>query len=80
VFGTADPRWLTLKLREEFSVEEYLEREMAAFKKGEQERNQQLLGQAKILKALATLVAILAFALAIFGGIHLLKSGALSRP
>jgi N-acetylglutamate synthase-like GNAT family acetyltransferase len=80
VFGPAEARWLTLKLREEFSVEEYLEREMAAFKKAERDRNEQMVGQAKTLKGLATLVAIIALALVIYGGIHLLRNGMIARP
>jgi len=65
--------WLTLKLKEE--VEETLsaEKAFALFMESEKERSRRAIQQAKVLKALATLLAFLLLAVVAIGAFIILK-------
>ena len=51
-------RWLTLKLREDVEEVVNLDKEFALFMAAEKDRSRQMMGQAKMLKVLATLLAL----------------------
>lgn len=50
--------WLTLKLREDVDEVINLDKEFSVFMEAEKQRSQQMMGQAKMLKVLATLLAL----------------------
>ncbi|MCU0770361.1 MAG: hypothetical protein MUE94_01140 [Verrucomicrobia bacterium] len=54
-------RWLTLKLREDVEEVINLDREFAVFMQAEKERSRQMMDQAKLLKFVATLLALALF-------------------
>jgi N-acetylglutamate synthase-like GNAT family acetyltransferase len=72
-FGPREGRWLTFKLRDEVVLDQFLAGELLAFKKEEQERNAELLRQAGTFKALATLIALLAFVLVALAIFHMFR-------
>jgi N-acetylglutamate synthase-like GNAT family acetyltransferase len=72
-FGALDKRWLTLKLREEIDIDQYLEKEFMVFKKSEATRNSQILEQAKVFKTLATLIALATLVLTGIGLYYLIR-------
>lgn len=51
-------QWLTLKLREDVDEVVNLDHEFALFMESEKQRSQEVMGQAKMLKLLATLLAL----------------------
>jgi N-acetylglutamate synthase-like GNAT family acetyltransferase len=53
--------WLSLKLREELEVVMTLDKQFAMFMQSEKQRTERTLGQARILKQIATLIALLLF-------------------
>ncbi len=67
------PEWLTLKLKED--VEEVLsaDKEFALFMESERQRTQRVMDQARILKGVATLVAIAVLILVVIGLFFLLR-------
>ena len=69
-------RWLTLKLREDIEEVVNLDKEFALFMESERERSRQVMGQAKMLKLVATLLSVgLFFAVIILGFLLLRKKG-----
>jgi hypothetical protein len=58
-------RWLTLKLRDDPAEIVNLDQEFAMFMEAEKQRSRQMMDQAKMLKLLATLLAIGLFAIVI---------------
>jgi hypothetical protein len=54
--------WLTLKLREDVDEVINLDKEFSVFMEAEKQRSQQMMGQARMLKLLATLLAVALFA------------------
>jgi hypothetical protein len=69
-------RWLTLKLREDIEEVVNLDKEFALFMESERERSRQVMGQAKMLKLLATLLSVSLFlAVIILGYILIRKKG-----
>ena len=79
-FGPIQNRWLGIKLRDEVVLDEFLAKELGAFKKAEREHNDRLLQQARMLKGMATLIAVAAFILVMFGLYYLFKRQAFSQP
>lgn len=51
-------QWLTLKLREDLEEVSHLDSEFAMFMEAEKARSRQIMGQAKMLKIIATLLAL----------------------
>lgn len=74
-------RWLTLKLREDIEEVVNLDKEFALFMESERERSRQVMGQAKMLKVVATLLAVGLFLAVIILGFILLRNnpGLLNR-
>jgi len=66
-------RWLTLKLREDVEEVVNLDKEFALFMESERERSRQVMGQAKTLKLLATLLSVALFLAVIILGFILLR-------
>jgi N-acetylglutamate synthase-like GNAT family acetyltransferase len=67
-------RWLTLKLREDVEEALNLDKEFALFMESERERSRQMMGQAKTLKVVATLLATALFLTVIILGFYLLRN------
>lgn len=63
----SSPNWLTLKLREDIDAVLSMDKEFALFMESEKQRTQRALQQAKLLKGLATLVALALLGLVLFG-------------
>lgn len=72
-----EAHWLTLKLREETSATLSVEREFALFMDAEKERTQAALAQARLLKTIATVLAVLLFVAVVVGGIYYLRQSPL---
>jgi N-acetylglutamate synthase-like GNAT family acetyltransferase len=71
--ATSSPHWQTLKLREDIDAVLSMDKEFALFMQSEKQRTQRALQQAKLLKGLATLVALALLGLVIFGTLMLLR-------
>jgi N-acetylglutamate synthase-like GNAT family acetyltransferase len=65
--------WLTVKLKEDLDTLISADKEFAAFMAAEKERTQRAFQHAKILKAIATLIALAVLALVFAGGFYILK-------
>lgn len=65
--------WLTLKLKEDIEEVISADKEFALFMEAEKQRSQRVLHQARMLKFLATLIALGVFILVIIGGFLLFK-------
>jgi N-acetylglutamate synthase-like GNAT family acetyltransferase len=76
-----EARWLTLKLREDVEEALNLDKEFALFMESERERSRQVMGQAKTLKLVATLLAAGLFITVVILGFYLLRNnpGLLNR-
>jgi N-acetylglutamate synthase-like GNAT family acetyltransferase len=61
-FGAAGPGWLTLRIREEGADAEALARQFELFKITEQAKREKLLRNARLLRLIGTLIAIVVFA------------------
>jgi N-acetylglutamate synthase-like GNAT family acetyltransferase len=61
-FGASEPGWLTLRLRQEGADAEALARQFELFKITEQAKREKLLRNARMLRWVGTLIAILVFA------------------
>ncbi|MBA4148010.1 MAG: hypothetical protein H0X66_07820 [Verrucomicrobia bacterium] len=57
-FGRTDPKWLTLKLKDDLDTVLSLDKEFALFMQSEKDRTQEMFGHAKILKVVTYLIAI----------------------
>jgi len=64
--------WLTLKLREDIEEVVNLDQEFAMFMDAEKERSRQMMDQAKMLKLLATLLALALFLIVVGIGIWMI--------
>jgi N-acetylglutamate synthase-like GNAT family acetyltransferase len=65
--------WLTLKLKEDIAEVISADKEFAMYMAAEKERTARAMQQAKMLKAIATLVALVVLALVMAGGFLLLR-------
>jgi N-acetylglutamate synthase-like GNAT family acetyltransferase len=66
--------WLTLKLKDDVETLVSLDKEFSAFMESEKARTQRAFQHARILKVIATLIALAVFGLVIAGAFILLKS------
>lgn len=67
-------QWLTLKLREDVEAVLSADKEFALFMQSEKQRTQQALRHAKVLKGLATLIAVAVLVLVVIGAVIVLKN------
>ncbi|SRR6266581_5259772 len=67
------PNWLTLKLKEDIETLVSLDKEFALFMESEKQRTNRAFQQARILKMIATLIAIALLGLVMVGAFLLLK-------
>lgn len=74
-FGSREQDWLTLQLKEETATPEFIDKEFAMFKEAQRAETERMQQQAKTLKILATIMAVLLFFFVLLGGIFLLKHG-----
>ena len=68
-----DARWLTLQLREETVATMSVEREFELFMQSEKDRSQSAIEQAKMLKTIATVVAMVLAVVVIVAAIYFLR-------
>src|SRR4051794_18584643 len=73
-WNTLPPQWLTLRLRDEEAVEVSLDKEFAKFKEFEKEGTDKAMRQARTLKMVATLLAIVLALLVGVISIYVLKN------
>ncbi|MDB6125727.1 MAG: hypothetical protein JWQ71_4720 [Pedosphaera sp.] len=79
-WASPDNDWLTLQLRDEQAVEASLDKEFARFMESEKQRTQGMFRQARTLKQVAMLVAVLLAFVVIIISVYMLKNrGALPR-
>lgn len=71
VFGPREGRWLHLQLRDEAALPTSVDAEFARFKEMEQERTRRIMGQARVFKWIALLIAFALFAFVVGGAIYL---------
>ena len=74
-FGPRDQPWLMLQLREEHAAPDHLEQQFQMFKEAQRAESDRMREQAKMLKILATIIAVILFFFVLFGGFYLLKHG-----
>ncbi|MGZ4962707.1 MAG: hypothetical protein ACXWBP_13100 [Limisphaerales bacterium] len=74
-FGPREQSWLTLQLKEEQAAPDHLEQQFQMFKESQRAETERLYQQAKALKILATIIAVLLFVSVLLGGIFLLRHG-----
>jgi N-acetylglutamate synthase-like GNAT family acetyltransferase len=67
------PNWLTLKLKDDIESLVSVDKEFAVFMESEKQRTERTFQQAKILKLIATLIAIALLGIVIAGAFMLLK-------
>ncbi|MBC8002273.1 MAG: hypothetical protein H7X97_06765 [Opitutaceae bacterium] len=72
-FPSSDGEWLTLQLKDEAAIELSLDKEFAVFRESERDRTQRIMDQARFLKGLATLLAIVLFLFVIAASFYLMK-------
>lgn len=72
-FPSAAGDWLTLQLKDEAAIELSLDKEFAVFRESERERTERIMDQARLLKGLATLLAIVLFLFVIAASFYLMK-------
>lgn len=72
-FTPAEGDWLTLQLKDEDAIELSLDKEFAVFRESERERTERIMDQARLLKGLATFMAIALFVLVMAASFYLLK-------
>jgi N-acetylglutamate synthase-like GNAT family acetyltransferase len=73
-FGPRAEPWLTLQLREETALPEFIDKQFAMFRETERAESERMLQQAKTLKIIVTIIAVLLFVFVLFGGIFLLRN------
>jgi N-acetylglutamate synthase-like GNAT family acetyltransferase len=76
-FGPREEDWLTLQLKEEVAAPDHIEQQFQMFREASRAETDRMREQAKMLKILATIIAVVLFAFVLFGGIYLLKHGKL---
>jgi len=67
------PDWLTLKLREDIETVVSVDKEFALFMESEKQRTNQAFQQAKILKLLATVLALIVLVIVVLGGVYVVR-------
>lgn len=72
-FPTSESEWLTLQLKDEAAIEMSLDKEFAVFRDSERERTDRIMDQARLLKGVATFMAIALFIFVIAASAYLLK-------
>jgi hypothetical protein len=72
-FDTGKPGWLTLKLKDEVLSSLSPEQEFALFQQAAREDTERLKQQARTMKLVATVVAVIFFLLVVVGGVLFLK-------
>ncbi len=65
--------WLTLKLREDIAAAISLDKEFALFKESEKQRTQRTFQQARILKMIATFIALALLVLVVAGAFYVVR-------
>jgi N-acetylglutamate synthase-like GNAT family acetyltransferase len=73
IWRSEPPDWLTLKLKDDVDTLLAVEKEFAFFMQTEKQRTQQTFQKAKVLKAIATLVAIVLLGLVFLGAFFILR-------
>lgn len=74
------PDWLTLKLREDIETVISVDKEFAQFMESEKERTNQALRRAKMLKMLATVLALVVLVMVVLGAVYVVRhQGRLGR-
>ena len=74
-FGAREQPWLTIQLKEEHAAPDHLEQQFQMFKEAQRAETERMHQQAKTLKILATIIAVILFFFVLLGGIFLLKHG-----
>jgi N-acetylglutamate synthase-like GNAT family acetyltransferase len=74
-FGPREQPWLMLQLKEEHAAPDNLEQQFQMFKESQRAETERMRQQAKTLKILATIIAVILFFFVLLGGIFLLKHG-----
>lgn len=74
-FGAREQSWLMIQLKEEHAAPETLEQQFQMFKESQRAETERMYQQAKTLKILATIIAVILFFFVLLGGIYLLKYG-----
>jgi N-acetylglutamate synthase-like GNAT family acetyltransferase len=74
-FGPRGQPWLELQLKEEHAAPDTLEQQFQMFKESQRAETERMHQQAKTLKILATIIAVVLFFFVLLGGIFLLKHG-----
>jgi N-acetylglutamate synthase-like GNAT family acetyltransferase len=72
-FGDKQAAWLTLKLKEELLAGLTPEQEFALFKDAAKAESNEMMRQARVLKGIAAVVAVIFLILVIVGGIYLVR-------
>jgi len=72
-FGAADPNWLTLKLKDELFANLTPEQEFALFKDAAKSETDRALKQARVLKWIATLIALVFLGVVSVAGFYLIR-------
>jgi len=73
LWRTEPPDWLTLKLKDEVEAVMSLDKEFAMFMDSEKQRTQRAFQHARILKIIATLIALVVLVLVVAGALLLFK-------
>lgn len=74
-FGSREQTRLVIQLKEEHAAPDHLEQQFQMFKESQRAETERMRQQAKTLKILATIIAVILFFFVLFGGIFLLKHG-----
>ncbi len=74
-FGPREQAWMTLQLKEEIAAPEHLEKEFAVFKEAQRAESERMFQQARMLKILATVLAVLLLFFVVAAGVYLLRRG-----
>ena len=78
-FGDAhSPHWHTLQLRDEAALTRSLEQEFELFRVTQEEQSEKVMRQARVLKLVATVLALVLFAVVMFGFYYLFRQNRLT--
>ena len=72
-FGSAEPPWRTLRLRDETVPRLSLEQELALFRDSQRQSGEKMIRQAKVIKAVALVVVALLFLFVAVGAVLMMK-------
>ena len=73
VWRNTEPNWLTLKLREDVAEVISADQEFALFMQAEKARTERAFQHARILKAIATLIALIVLGIVVAGAVFVLR-------